>query len=150
MSQPFRCRWSSCFFFFDWSENANFNFLDDIEILLPVKICWIPFSGFRGEVENVSANGQGSHIVFRIGPKNTYLVEDVWSCSGFRGKVKNVSAKQRPGGHLVFRSTQKTHLVEDVEILIPVKIVKFQKKKSKMSQPIRRQGGHIVFRPENN
>ena len=26
------------------------------EILLPVKFRWIPFSGFRGEVENVSAN----------------------------------------------------------------------------------------------
>ena len=34
----------------------NTNFVEDIEILLPVKFRWIPFSGFRGEVENVSAN----------------------------------------------------------------------------------------------
>ena len=32
------------------------NLVEDIEILLPVKFCWILFSSFRGEVENVSAN----------------------------------------------------------------------------------------------
>ena len=37
----------------------NTNLVEDVEILIPVKFCWIPnfeFSGFRGEVENVSAN----------------------------------------------------------------------------------------------
>ena len=34
----------------------NTNLVEDIEILLPVKFRWIPFSSFRGEVENVSAN----------------------------------------------------------------------------------------------
>ena len=34
----------------------NTNLVEDIEILLPVKFRLIPFSGFRGEVENVSAN----------------------------------------------------------------------------------------------
>ena len=34
----------------------NTNKVDDIKILLPVKFRWIPFSGFRGEVEIVSAN----------------------------------------------------------------------------------------------
>ena len=34
----------------------NTNSVEDIEILLPVKFRWIPFSGFREEVENVSAN----------------------------------------------------------------------------------------------
>ena len=32
------------------------NLVEDVEILLPVKFRWIPFSGFRAEVENVSAN----------------------------------------------------------------------------------------------
>ena len=31
----------------------NKNMAEDIEILLSVKFCCIPFSGFRGEVENV-------------------------------------------------------------------------------------------------
>ena len=34
----------------------NTNLVEGVEILLPVKFCCIPFSGFRGEVENVSAN----------------------------------------------------------------------------------------------
>ena len=34
----------------------NTNFIEGVEILLPVKFPIIPFSGFRGEVENVSAN----------------------------------------------------------------------------------------------
>ena len=67
--------------------------------------------------------GQGGHLVFRIGPKNTNLVEDieiflpVKLCllilfSGFRGK----------GGHLVFPIGPKnTNFVKDVEILLSVK-----------------------------
>ena len=34
----------------------NTNLVEDVEILLPIKFHSIPFSGFRGEVENVSAN----------------------------------------------------------------------------------------------
>ena len=34
----------------------NINLVEDVEILHPVKFRWIPFSGFRIEVENVSAN----------------------------------------------------------------------------------------------
>ena len=34
----------------------NTNLVEDIKMLLPVKFRQIPFSGFRGEVENVSAN----------------------------------------------------------------------------------------------
>ena len=51
--------------------------------------------------------GQGGHLVFPIGPKNTNLVEDIEILlpvkfllilfSGFRGEVEDVSANQRPG-----------------------------------------------------
>ena len=34
----------------------NTNLVENVEILLPVNFRWIPFSGFRGEVENDSAN----------------------------------------------------------------------------------------------
>ena len=30
--------------------------VEDVETFIPVKFCWIPFSSFRTEVENVSAN----------------------------------------------------------------------------------------------
>ena len=58
-----------------------------------------------------SIRAQGGHLVFPIGPKNTYLVEDDeillsikfhWiPFSGF-WEVENVSANQRPGGSSCF------------------------------------------------
>ena len=92
------------FFWLAWKPNS----VEDVEILLPVEFHWIPFSRFRGEVENVSANQRpGRPSCFSDRPKNTNLVEDVeiplpvkfrWiPFSGFRGEVENVSANQRPG-----------------------------------------------------
>ena len=148
--------------------SKNTNLVEDVVILLPVEFLWIPFSGIRGEVENVSANqrpgrpscfsdrlekhklgrgrwdlalssfvefpsavseekskmsqpirGQGSHLVFPIGLKNTNLVEDVvillpvkflWiPFSGFRGEVENVSANQRPGRPSCFSDRLEKH-----------------------------------------
>ena len=63
--------------------------------------------------------GQGGHLVFRIGPKNTNLVADVEillpvkfcyiSFSGFRGEVENVSANQRPGQPSCFSDRPEKH-----------------------------------------
>ena len=86
----------------------NTNLVEEVEILLPVLFRWIPFSGFREKVENVSDNQRpGRPSCFPIGPKNTNLVEDVeillpvkfhWILySGFRREVENVSANQRQG-----------------------------------------------------
>ena len=111
----------------------NTNLVEGVEILLPGKFRWIPFSGFRGEVENVSANQRlGRHLDFPIGLKNTNLVEGVeillpvkfhWiPFSGFYREVENVSANQRLGGHLVFPIGPKnTNLVKGFEILLPNK-----------------------------
>ena len=84
----------------------NTNLVKDLEILLHIKIRWIPFSIFRGEVQNVSANQRpGRQSCFSDRPEN--LVEDVeillpvnfhWiPIKSFRGEVENVSANQRPG-----------------------------------------------------
>ena len=98
----------------------NTNLVEDVEVFLPVKFHWIPFSRFRGEVENVSANQrQGQPSSFSDRPKNTNLVENVeillpikfrWiPFSGFRGEVENVSANQRPGRlSCFFLSARKT------------------------------------------
>ena len=52
----------------------NINLVEGIENLLPVKFCWIPFSGFRGEVENVSANQrQGRPFCFSDRPEKHKL-----------------------------------------------------------------------------
>ena len=53
MSQPIRDRGGHLDFPIG---PKNTNLVEDVEILLPVKFRWIPFSRFRGEVENVSAN----------------------------------------------------------------------------------------------
>ena len=39
-----------------WISPKNTNLVEDVENLLSVKFRWIPFSGFIGEIENVSAN----------------------------------------------------------------------------------------------
>ena len=98
----------------------NTDLVKDVEILLPVKFRWIPFSDFRGEAENVSANQRlGGHLVFPIGLKNTNLVEAVeillpvkfrWiPFSGFYGEVENVSANQRPGRLSCFSDRPEKH-----------------------------------------
>ena len=103
MSQPIR-GWGGHLVFPISPKNTNL--VEEIEILLPVKFRWIPFSGFREEVENVSANQRpGRPSYFSDRPKNIILVEDIeiffpvkfcWiPFSGFREEVENVSANQR-------------------------------------------------------
>ena len=63
--------------------------------------------------------GQGSHLVFPIGPKNTNLVEDVEILlpvkfrsilfSGFREEVENMSANQRSGRPSCFFDRPEKH-----------------------------------------
>ena len=111
----------------------NTNLLEDIEILLLVKFRWIPFSGFRGEVEmSQPIRGQCAKLFFSIGPKNTNLLEDVEILlpvkfrlipfSGYRGEVEMSQPIRGQDGHLVsLISPKNTNLLEDVEILLPVK-----------------------------
>ena len=48
----------------------NLNLVEDVEILLPAKFRCILFSGFRGEVENVSVNQrQGRQSCFSYRPE---------------------------------------------------------------------------------
>ena len=53
MSQPIRGQGGHLVFPI---SPKNTNLVEDVETLLPIKFRQIPFSGFRGEVENVSAN----------------------------------------------------------------------------------------------
>ena len=112
----------------------NTNLVEDVEILLPVKFLWIPFCGFRGEVNKRPKGphivhlstmchlfwriGQGGHLVFPISPKYTNLVEDVeiflpvkFRCRPFSGigEVENVSVNQRPGRPSCFSDRPKKH-----------------------------------------
>ena len=122
---------------------------------------WIPFSGFRGEVENVSANQMlGQPSCFQIAPENTHLVDDIeillpakfcWILfSGFRGEVENVLANQRIGRPSFFWiGLKNTNFVEDVEILLPVKfywiLLSGFRREVENDSANQRMGGHLCL-----
>ena len=97
--------------------------------------------------------GQGGHLVFLIGPKNTNLVEGIEILLPvkfrlcFQSRSQNVSFNQRPGRPSCFSYwPENTNLVEDVEIVLPIKFrLRFQRRSRKMSQSIRGHGSHLVF-----
>ena len=102
--------------------------------MLPVKFRWIPFSGFREEVENVSANQRpGRPSCFSNRPLKYKLGRGHWdlaSCQVLlnsdslfqRGSRKCLRQSEARAAFLFFRSAPKnTNLVEDNEILLPVK-----------------------------
>ena len=95
----------------------NTKLVEDVEILLPVKFCLIPFRSFRGEVEDVSANQR--------------------PCQPFFYRPKQQKKK----------NNSQTTLVEDIEILLPVEFLKwFQRRGRKCLCQSQVGGGHIVFR----
>ena len=131
MSQPIRGQGGHLVFLIG---PKNTNLVEDIEILLPVKFRWILFSGFRGEVENVSANqrsGQPScfsdrpekHTTWQRTLRSCFLWSFVEFCPAVSDEKLKMSQPIRgQDGHLVFPIGPKnTNLVEDVEILLPVK-----------------------------
>ena len=140
----------------------NTNLVEDVEILLPDKFRWIRFSGFRGEVENVSANQRpGRPSCFSDRPEKHKLGRGRWDLASCqvslyyvqqfqRRSRKCLSQSEARAAILFFRSARKTQtwkrtlrscfLSSFVEFCSAV-----SEKKSKMSQPIRGQGGHHVF-----
>ena len=131
MSQPIRGQGGHLVFPIG---SKNTNLVEGFKILLPVKFRWIPFSGFRGKVENVSANQRpGRPSCFSDRPEKHKLGRGHWDLDSlssfveFRLAVSDERSKMSQpirgqGGHLVFHIGPKnTNLVEGVEILLPVK-----------------------------
>ena len=102
--------------------------------------------------------GQGGHFVFPIQPEKhklgrgrcdlaSYQVSSN-SFHSFRGEVENVSANQRPFCFFPI-GLKNTNVVEGIESLLLSSFAEFRlavsEEKSKMSQPIRGQGGNFVF-----
>ena len=97
----------------------NTNLVEDVEILLPVKFRWIPFSAFRGEVENVSANQRpGRPSCFSDQPKKHKLGRGRWDLASCQVSLNSVQRFQRRSRKclsqsesraaiLFFRSAQK-------------------------------------------
>ena len=93
---------------------------------------WIPFSDFKGEVENISANQRPGLSWFFNQTKNTNLVEDDeildsvkfhWILFSSTGEKSKMSQPIKGwGSHLTFPIGPKSiKFLEDVEILLPVK-----------------------------
>ena len=106
--------------------------VEDIEILLSVRFRWIPFSGFIGEVKNVSANHRpGRPFCFSDPPEKhklgrghcdlaSYQVSSN-SFHSFRGEVEKLSQPiQRPFCFFLI-CLKNTNMVEGIESLLPVK-----------------------------
>ena len=74
----------------------NTNLVEDVEILLSIKFHWIPFSSFRGEVENASANqrpGQPSCCYDR--PKKQKFGRGRWDLASCQVSLNFVQQFQR-------------------------------------------------------
>ena len=110
----------------------NTNLVEDVEILLPVKFWWMTFFGFRGEVENVSANQRpGRPSCFSDRPEKHKLGRGRWDLASCQVSMNSVQLFHKlkmsqqirgQGGYLVFPiGAKNTNLVEDVDILLSVK-----------------------------
>ena len=77
----------------------NTNLVEGVEILLPIKFRWIRFSGFRGEVENVSANQRpGRPSCFSDRPKKHKLGRgrlDLDSCQVSLNSIQRFQRRSR-------------------------------------------------------
>ena len=93
MSQPIRGHGGGLVFAIG---PKNTILVKDVEILLPVKFCWISFSGFEGEVENVSTNQrQGQPSCFSDRPKKHKLGKDCWDLASCQVSLNSVQQLQR-------------------------------------------------------
>ena len=108
------------------------NLVEDIETLLPVKFCWIPFNSFRGKVENVSANQRpGRPSCFSHRPEKHKLGRGRWNFASCQVSLNSVQQFQRSRkclGQSEARAAilffligpEITNLVEDTKILLPL------------------------------
>ena len=112
----------------------NTNLVEDVEILLPVKFHWIPFSSFREEVENISANQRpGRPSCFSDQPEKHKLGRGRWDLAFCQVSLNSVQRFQRRSQKCLSQSEARaailffpigpknTNLVEDIEILLPIK-----------------------------
>ena len=96
------------------------NLVEDVEILLPAKVRWIPFSGFRGEVENISANQRPARpSCFSDRPEKHKLGRGCWDLAFCQLSLNSVqwfqmrsqkclSQSEARAAILFFRSARKT------------------------------------------
>ena len=151
----------------------NTNLEEDIEILLPVKFCWIPFNGFRGEV----ARRGGAEVAdwtldrkIRVRfPAYPHRVWALWwqggkrrlltsqcPCRGRLGTIKTPSCPSRgcpAAGQNLETGHLSRHYIAEISLNVTLNHNQQQptEENSKMSQPNQRPGQPSCFsdQPEN-
>ena len=134
--------------------------VEDVEILLPVKTRWILFGGFRGEVENVSTNQRpGRPSCFSDRHEKHKLGRGHWDLASYQVSWNSMQQIQRRSQKylgqsetreaiLFFGSARKHKLCRGCwDLCFWSCFVEFRSAvlEEKMSQPIRGQGGNLVF-----
>ena len=102
------------------------NFVENVEILLPVKFCCILFSVVEKKSKMPPPiRSQMAILVFRVDWKKTNLIEDVYSLLSFKCRQipsvvsEKKSKKFQLRSHLGFSiGMQSTNMVEDVKLLL--------------------------------
>ena len=90
----------------------NINLVEDVEILLPVKFRWIPFSGFRGEVENVSANQRpGRPSCFSDRSMKHKLSRGRWDLASCQVSLNSIKQFQRRSRKSLSQSEARTAIL---------------------------------------
>ena len=80
----------------DWVSLISISLTLDIEVLLPVKFRLILYSGFRGEVENVSANQRPRRpSLFLRSARETKSWGGRWDLASFQGSLNSFQQFQR-------------------------------------------------------
>ena len=112
-------------------DPKNTNWVEDVEILLPVQFCWIPLSGCREDVENVSVNQRSMRLSwFSDRSRKHRLGRGIWDLASsqvsayaihrLQGKSRKcLSQSEARAATFVFRSARKTQ--HNVEILLHIK-----------------------------
>ena len=92
-----------------WKKNC----VEDIEILLPVRFRWIPFSSFRGEVENVLANQRpGRPSCFSDWPEKHKLGRGRWDLASCQVSLNYVLRFQRRSQKCLSQSETEAGVVK--------------------------------------
>ena len=79
-------------------DPKNTNLVEDVEILLPVKFRWIPFSVFSGKVEKVPANQvPGLPSCFSDRPEKHKLGRGRWDLASCQVSLNSIQRFQRRG-----------------------------------------------------
>ena len=93
MSQPIRRQGGHIVF---WISPKNTNLVEDVKNLLSVKCRWIPFSGFIGEVKNVSANQRtGQLSCFSDQPEKRKPGRGCWDLASCQVLLNSIQWFQR-------------------------------------------------------